>query len=193
MNENIDKNNERDEVYEVSLNRFFVFIYSGYKAILITSAFYIIAALCMYLAAENRYAEYVLLFPIYFTIALITKYFSYPKYFDVTSTSVRIRYNKIFISYFGSRRIIGEDEGDNEYYINNIEYIKYSQNEVEKRFNVGRITIKGNVVRSNSPLDVKPECRTFNIYGIKDFKNTVDWLLEYVVTKEKSERESLTH
>ncbi len=189
----MDEREDFNECYEVALNRFFVFISTGKKSFI---SFAVLLAIAIVLAVMRPDGDFNVL-PItvvfYFVIFSIVKYFSYPKFFDVTPAWIRIKFKNSIYNILFKRRYTVEADGDKEYFINDIEYIRFKQTQFEKQLNIGSIEIYGKTLLSTSPMNVAPEPKIFTIYGVKNFAKVSKWLLEYVETKEKQEKETVNH
>lgn len=133
----MDEREEFNECYEVALNRFFVFIYSGIKAFISFAVLFAIAIVLAVVHSDGDFNVLPIAVVFYFVIFSIVKYFSYPKFFDVTPAWIRIKYKhslyNLLIRERSKTKYEIELEHDKEYFINNIEYIRFKQTQFEKQ------------------------------------------------------------
>jgi len=159
--------------YEIKLNRLFS-IQAKQNLIYLT----ILLAVCVLLTVvqifnSNSDPKAIIISYCICAFLIVIKILSEPKCLDVTPDTIKFQYHRTLLRIFSSRKI--DFQGSDEYTIYNIEKIEYNQSAFEKIFSVGHIIIYGDV----NTKAIK-ENRVFAIYGVKDFKNTSEWMKEYI-------------
>ena len=172
-----EKENMDYGCYEVKLNRWFYFSQEANIRWMICVPLLPLGVLLLCVLGAIH--------PVYFfmsivisSLLLFAKLRTYPRCIDVTPNSIKICYRDMFLNIL--LRI--PSSGDYEQTLYNIKSISSTQTPFERRMHVGQIHIIGDSISTETENAVVTESR-LTVYGVKDFENTYEWLMEFVNIK----------
>ena len=165
--------------YEVKLNRLFG-AYAKQNLINLAATL-ILSVVCIIIYLIFGISE-ILGFLLFCGLDLVIigiKLLCNPKSFDVTRRTIKFDQRERY--WYASRRYSRSTHQKETYVVTytmyNIKCIEYLQTPWEKAFSCGHIRILGDI---NNPENGEKEQRTFTIHGVKDFKNTAEWMKGYI-------------
>ena len=176
-----------NECFEIKTNRLFNLVQRKLVKQFTIAAVYLALSIAIF-CFNNDFGFYLLFTAVTGILALIVKVFSYPKFIDITKTTVKFSEKRLLFTLLLHKRVTTEQQYNTTYAIYNIKHIDCSQTPFEKFFNIGHITFYGDLSTDNEAEPARKNT-FFTIYGIKNFDKNSKWLLRYI---DFSEDETVT-
>ena len=167
------------DCYEVKLSRVFNLITEQNRMWVLGAVGVSVIALLAGLLLPKVGLGKAALIILFSALFLLVKVFSFPGSMDVTPATVKFCHRGALLHLLLHGQIRLDRSYTDEYTLYHITEIEYLQSVLEKRFHVGRVRLHGkaNVKKGEDSFS---EEGVYTVYGVKDFENTAQWMMEYI-------------